>query len=185
MPTLDEKNEFLKRDLSDTLKWLFVGAVVWQAADPRGKRPECGCHQRALGMYMSFTQARALYEFYFSKEDNRNDDARARHFLRSGAKPKFKSSLYPRYIKGKPANKRVFHLVYRRSEHSGGGESGGDESEHLKNQVLVFARELRQITEEFARHVERRFVRLVQSALEDGLNEGGKVADCFKIANPL
>jgi hypothetical protein len=89
MPTTDEQNEFLEKDLPDALKWLFVGAVVWQAAQ---EKPEKCCHQEALGMFMSSVQARALYEFYYSagktgRKGGKADDARAREFCNTWAAP--------------------------------------------------------------------------------------------------
>ena len=121
MHTLDEKNEFLRKDLHDALMWLFVGAVVWQAADPLKKNPKRCPHQRALGLYMNIVQARALYEFYCQKKRDKEDDARARDFAPSWKRPENKP-YYSKYMDGDgkaPASKRVFHLVYGRSKHSG------------------------------------------------------------------
>jgi hypothetical protein len=186
MTTTNEKNEFLEEDLTDALKWLFVGAVAWQATDPKENQPERCCHQKVLAMYTSLVQARALYEFYYDVKPNRKpDDARVRDFAPSWVVPK--RHYYSKYMDGgAPANKRVFHLVYGRNRHSG-GRGGSDESEDLKNQVLAFAKELREITEEFVKCAEPQFVRLVQAALENGLNEAESVAGegCFNIANPL
>ena len=184
MPTLDMQNEFLEKDLSDALRWLFVGAVVWKAAD---EKPERCCHQKALGMFMSFAQARALYEFYCkegktSTKGGVSDDARAWEFCDSWTIPN--SSLYRDYMSmGKPANKRVFHLVYARSTKAGGpGHSGPT---HINEQVLNSARDLRLITETFAKSVKQEFTSLVQSALQKGLEEAEKTATLFGIANPL
>ena len=97
LPTLAEKNAFLKADLRDALEWLFVGAVVWHAASDK---PERCCHQKPLGMFSVFIQARALYEFYCKKERTL-DDARALDFCDSWTPPN--SSLYRDYVqKGKP-----------------------------------------------------------------------------------
>jgi hypothetical protein len=63
----EEKEKFLQKDFCDALTWLFVGAVIWEAAQ---RRPECCCHQVVLGMYTTLVQARALYEFFFSKTRN-------------------------------------------------------------------------------------------------------------------
>src|SRR5271169_2288093 len=114
-PTIDEQKKFLEDDLSDALKGLFVGAVVWEAAHNSEQCP----FQQGLGMMTTLVQARALYEFYSSKNATAYDDARAKQFASSWTGTN--SILYNDYMAGKkPANKRVFHLVYFRSEHSGG-----------------------------------------------------------------
>lgn len=124
MPTLDQQNEFLEKDFPDALKWLFVGAVVWQAAK---QKPERCCHQGALGMFMSFVQARALYEFFQGEEQSagkqKPNDTRAWEFCDSWVVPE--SRLYREYMfRGKPVNKRVFHLVYDRSKEANAGGPG-------------------------------------------------------------
>lgn len=108
---LDEstKKSFLTEDLYDALRWLFVGALTWAASKDQPHR--CG-NQDALAMFTSLTQARALYEFFYGVGE-KDDDARARHFASAWDPPK--TDLYRRYMAGgKPANKRVFHLVYNR-----------------------------------------------------------------------
>ncbi len=74
------------------------------------------------------------------------DDARAGHFA-----PKWqpKSALYLKYMASeKPANKRMFHLVYGRSLHAGG--AGHDGPDHVKNQVVEVARDLPRLMRAFA-----------------------------------
>lgn len=66
--TLDERKKFLEDDLSDALKGLFVGAVVWAAADASERCP----FQKGLGMFTNLVQARSLYESAFG------------HLVRSG-----------------------------------------------------------------------------------------------------
>lgn len=186
IPTLNEKRDFLEKDLADALKWLFVGAVVWQAAK---ERPEKHCHQKALGMFMSFVQARALYEFYCkqdrtSAKGNKSDDARAGEFCDSWTCPD--SDLYRGYMRqGQPANKRVFHLVYGRSKEANAGGPGHSGPSHMNEQVLKCARDLRQITQAFTKCAKAEFTDLVQLALQGALNEAANVAAGFNIANPL
>jgi len=94
MATENEMREFLEIDLYDTLRWLFVSAVTWHVTDGR---PE-----RVLAMNTNFVQARALYEFYFSKKRSR-DDPRASHFASSWSEPE--TPLYQNYMStGCPAN---------------------------------------------------------------------------------
>lgn len=81
------------------------------------------------------------------------------------------------------ANKRVFHLVYNRAVHAGG--SGEDSLDHLKNQVLELARDLRRLTEEFAHNVDPNCRNGVRYALHEGLREAELAADFYGIANPL
>ena len=115
MHTSDEQQAFLRDDLHDSLRWLFVDAIAWKASQ---KRPEpCG-NQNVLGMYTSLVQARALYDFFYKR--GRGDDAQAWHFAPSWNDDGGGNSLYQRYMaRESPANKRVFHLVYNRSEHAG------------------------------------------------------------------
>jgi hypothetical protein len=177
--TLEERKKFLEDDLSDALKGLFVGAVVWLAADGSD-------FQKGLGFYTSIVQARALYEFYCSPAIGRTDDARASDFGNLWTTQKSASDLYRTFMaKGKPANKRVFHLVYLRSEHSGGQIHEHDGPDHIKNQVLNFAIDLRRLTEEFGKTVDTDFCESVQSALQKALNGAQQAADGCKIVNPL
>ena len=166
---------FLKDDLYDALRWLFEGAVSWESA--RRNTARAARHQSVLGMYASLVQARALYEFFYKEE--KNDAARAKHFAPTW-KPQ-KTQLYQKYMdRLRPANKRVFHLVYNRTIQAGG--SGQDE---LKNQVLEFAKDLRKITEEFAHNASTDFRDGIQFALNKALQEAELAANHYSIPNPL
>lgn len=172
------KEKFVTDDLYDALRWLFVGAVTWEASRSQPHRCE---NQDVLGMFASLTQARALYEFFYGPKEQ-GDDARACHFA-SAWKPD-KTDLYRKYMAaGKPANKRLFHLVYNRASHAGG--PGHDGPDHLKNQVLNFAKDLRGLTERFADSMETDFRGSVRHALRKALEEAKLVADHYRIANPL
>ena len=177
---MDEKTQLLKEDLHDALRWLFVGAVTWEAARKQPHR--CG-NQDALAMFTSLTQARALYEFFYAAP-GKSDDARARDFCPASAWNPSKSYLYLDYMAAKkPANKRVFHLVYDRADHAGGlGEDGPD---HLKNQVLNFARDLRRLTEEFIKCIDSKFHHVAGAALHGALAEAKSIADYYEISDPL
>jgi hypothetical protein len=172
-----ERNEFLEKDLLDALRWLFVGAVTWHAT-----KGQPGC---ALGMYTNLVQARALYEFYFAPEGSKPDDARACNFTSSPwTEPP--STLYVNYMaKETPANKRVFHLVYRRSDPRNAGGPDDDETDHLKNQVLNFAKDLRRITEAFVACTKPELHAIAQTALAKALAEAQATADRYSIRNPL
>ena len=184
--TEDEKTRFLTEDLPDVLKWLVVGAVMWQAAEPKEKRDERCPHQRAVGMFTGLVQARALYDFYYAKKKTGDDDARASDFVKDWPRirSKIRSGVLARYL-GKPVNKRVFHAVYRRSDHSGGNRSDSGEATHLKNQVLAIARELLKISKEFARHVDQKFNAEAQYALRAACNEAQTMARAYGISIPL
>lgn len=175
--TPDEKREFLEKDLYDALRWLFVAAVTWEASQ---RLPDRCANQDALAMFTSLTLARALYEFYYGPE-KQHDDARARHFAPTWNPSQ--TALYRRYMLGPPANKRVFHLVYNRANHAGG--TGHDGLDHLNNQVLKFAKDLRGLTEEFAADADPAFRGSVQYALQEALKEATRAADHYGIANPL
>lgn len=118
----EDKKSFLKDDLKDALTGTFVGAVSWLAhpetTDDRGVR--------GLGMYTTFLQARALYEFFFDKsvDEKIGGRARAGHFV-SSWQASDPDKLRKRYMT-KPANNRLFHLVYGRSKF--GGASKPDEA---------------------------------------------------------
>jgi hypothetical protein len=177
--TVAERKKFLEDDLSDALKGLFVGAVVWQAGDDSD-------FQKGLGFFTSIVQARALYEFYCSPKQAEADDARARDFGHLWTSQKSASSLYRKYMaKGKPANKRVFHLVYLRQRHSGGAIQEHDGPDHIKHQVLHFAKDLQRLTQEFAKTVDADFQKSVTCALQKALDGAQQAADCCKIPNPL
>jgi len=173
-----DKDLFLKKDLKDALKWLLVGAVVWEAAKGKERCP----NQDAIGMFTNFVQARALYEFYYAKEQN-PDDARARQFCDSWEAPE--STLHARYVaSGKPLNKRVFHLVYGRSKKQYAGASGPGGADHVNQQVLACARELLQITRKFIDCVRPEFKNRAQSALDEGLRDADNAAECLELENP-
>jgi hypothetical protein len=192
MRNLDEMKKFLEEDLTHALKELFAGTVAWEAADTKKGRSELCPFQRDLGMYASFVQARALYEFYSAKNKKRpkkgqkQDDARASDFVSAGkwTERDSKSKLYSDYMDNEsPANKRVFHLVYGRSHHAGG--PANDEANHIKNQVLSFAKELLKFTREFATRVDQDFRGSVDCALQKALKAVEESANRCKIANPL
>jgi hypothetical protein len=178
MPTPEEKKEFLEKDLYNTLRWLFVSAVIWHASEGRAGPG------RLLGMYTNFVEARALYEFYYT-QGNKPDDARAHHFSSSWTEPK--TALYIKYMDSQtPAQKRVFHLVYGRSTEANAGGPGDEHPDQLKNQVLNFTRDLFVLTEKFVKRIkEPEFRGMVQTALDDALIEARKTADEYAIPNPL
>jgi hypothetical protein len=141
------------------------------------------CHERHRTRARDEHEFRALYEFYFTS-GTKPDDARAVQFVPSWDEPK--SPLYLKYMDhGKPANKRVFHLVYDRSVAANAGGAGHDGPDHIKNQVLEFAKDLRRITEQFIGCVEPPLQTIVRTTLDNALNEARKTADCHGIANPL
>jgi hypothetical protein len=178
---LEERIKFLENDLADALKGLFVGAVIWKAADTSEICP----FQKGIGMFASFLQARALYEFYHSKGSGKDDDARAKDFAPAWDVAQ-QSDLYKQYMApGRPANKRLFHLVYFRSEHSGGPIGEHDGPEHLKNRVLDFAKDLIRLTEDFINSVEPQFHESAERALQTGRTGGNEAAKACGIANPL
>lgn len=174
---VNEEIDFLKKDLYNTLKELFIGAVTWRAhldADTR--------YLRDLGMFSCFVQARALYEFFYLKPNGGSKlggTASAYHFIRSW-KPSDERQLYAKYMdKNTPAQKRVFHLVYGRSGYAGGAAK--DESDHLKNQVLNFAVDLKRLTEEFARSVDEKYRPSVECALRRALQDAATLARGYDI----
>ncbi len=175
------KLAFLSDDLYDALRWLFEGAVIWAAAKEKERRGEEVCrHQALLGMYTSLVQARALYDFFYYKSTNRahSDDAGACDFAKSWCAEPSKDSLYTKYMKrGKPANKRVFHLVYCRERR--GGEP------QLNTQVVEFARDLRALTIKFADEAEPQFQSCIHCALGRALAEAEGAAKHYGIANPF
>lgn len=168
---------FLEEDLYDALRWLFVGAVAWRASSEAPDRFGRLC---VLGMLTSFVQARALYEFFYNS--GRGDDARARDFVPSWNEPE--SHLFRNYMAARsPANKRVFHLVYNRGAHAGG--PGRNSPDHVKNQVVEFAKDLRRLSELFLKRVGPDFRTSAQSALQKALQEAELEAKHYGIANPL
>jgi hypothetical protein len=181
MPTANalEMKDFLEEDLYDALRWTFVSAVAWHASD-------CG-PERVFEMNTNFVQARALYEFYFGDKDTKErkpDDARARDF--GGSWNETGTDLYLKYMcGGKPANKRVFHLVYGRSSPDNAGGPGPDGDDHIKNQVLEFARDLHRTTERFIECADKQFCDIVRTTLNQALAEAAKTADFYGIRNPL
>lgn len=183
MATPNERKEFLEKDLYDALRWLFVGAVTWQAAQVR---PERCPNQPALGMYTNLVQARALYEFFYNTMRGKPYDAWAHHFASSWVQQRPRSPLYDKYMATqKPANKRIFHLVYERSQSRNAGWTGHDGPDHLKNQVVRFAKDLRKITEAFVKCVKPQFRGIAKAALDNALNEAKNIADKYGIANPV
>jgi hypothetical protein len=184
MASVETMKNFLKDDLYNSLKELFVGAVTWAYGQRNDVR-----YMRDLGMFTCFVQARALYEFFYKKKKNRKGNyqpggtASARHFLPSWT-PQDHQKLYANYMcDGAPAQKRVFHLVYGRSRFSGGVKE--DESDHIKNQVLVFARDIKRLTVEFAASVKQGERELVECALANALLASRELAESYGICDPL
>jgi hypothetical protein len=173
---LQQDCDFLRDDLYDALRWLFEGAVAWQAGHVKPKL--LGRQQVGFAMFTSLIQARALYEFFYAKARS-HDDLRSRDFAPSWTPPK--SDLYKRYMaSGKPAQKRVFHLVRDRSIHAGG--VGPD---RLNQQVLNFANELKKLTAEFAANAEQTFSDEIRFALTKALEEANKAAKHYDIPCPI
>ena len=179
--SIHTKLAFLNDDLYDALRWLFVTAVTWESM--RQKPELCTANQDAISMLANLTQARALYEFFFGSQQTRKpDDARACDFA-----PQWNpnpSSLHTIYMgTGKSTNKRVSHLVYNRSAYSGG--SAVNDSDHLKNQVLNFTKEIRDITEKLAQQADPSFSDPIRGALDKALAEAQQTANHYGITNPL
>lgn len=129
---------------------------------------------------MSLVEARALYEFFYAPEQR--DSARACHFAPAWSPAK--TDLYQEYMaNGRPANKRLFHLVYNRASHAGGpGHEGPD---HLNQQVLNFAKDIRGLTEQFAASAHTDFRDSIRRALQKALEEAKLAADLYGIASPF
>jgi hypothetical protein len=128
-------------------------------------------------MYTSLVQARALYGFFYKK--GAGDDFRVGDFSSKWKPPQ--SRLYQRYMdQGKPAQKRIFHLVRNRSVHP-----GGTGPEQLNKQVLQFAKELRKLTEALARNADPAFQCEIQSALGRAIREAELSARHYGIPNPF
>jgi hypothetical protein len=139
-------------------------------------------------MYTTFTEARALYEFFHhhdsrrsDSDDARLDDARADHFATNWKAAE--SEVYKDYVaRTKPANKRMFHLVYRRDEKSGETSSKGP----LNEQVLSVAKDLLDVAGQFVENIDDSVCReLARTALQKALYEGQKAAKHYCVANPL
>lgn len=170
------KASFLEQDLYDALRWMVVGAVTWTAPDCRAHP-----HLKVLSMNTVFVQARALYDFYFGK-GIRVDDARASHFVASWADSP-SAELSDFLGTGRPANKRVFHLVYDRQAHSGG--SSNDESDHLKNQVLNLATRLLDTTCDFVARLDDGLRPSGQLAVRQALRDARACARVYSILDPF
>jgi hypothetical protein len=157
---------------------MFEGAIAWEAWKlSKGSAR----HQGVLGMYTVFMEARALYEFIHSHKLPLRfpDEARADDFASPPWQAK-KSAVYSHYMDNKkPANKRMFHLVYRRSKTTGpAGE--------LNEQVLNVTKDLLYLSQEFVTNINDDDLRaLGEKALQDATNEAQKAADHYGITNPL
>ena len=185
------RRQSLEDDLYNALCYLFEGAIAWDAwkrttEKAAGEKPSSTVilrHQGVLGMYTAFMEARALYEFFHKHGRRGHDDARADDFASEWKANQ--TDVYKNYMAAeKPANKRMFHLVYGRSEHSGG--TGTEGIDHLKEQVLNVAKDLRDLTDEFNKHIDDSgFREVAETALRKALDEAQKAADHYRIANPL
>jgi hypothetical protein len=174
-----DKGEFLHKDFSDTLRWMLIGAITWKAAPTKA----CCPNLDVVGMYTALERSRTLYEFFYTAP-KRDDDARAFEFAPSWDVER-QSNQYKTYMRPQsPVNKRISHLVWGRSGHSGG--TLDDESDALKNQVLPCARDLIRITTEFIALVRPDSLQAVaQSALDDARKEAHNAAKKFGIDNPF
>ncbi len=175
-----DREEFLRDDFYNALRYLFEGAIAWDAW--KQSENDAFWHQGALGMYTTFMEARALYDFFHKrKTPNDGDNARADHFVLRWEGSK--SDVYLRYMaQRKPVNKRMFHLIYARRAHSGETATAGP----LKEQVLNVARDLCELSREFAKHIKDSMLQdVARTALKSALCEAKKAANHYGIANPL
>lgn len=174
-----EKEAFLREDFKDSLQWLFVGAIAWKATHSKYFCP----HLKVLSMYTGLELSRGLYEFFFAKA-TRTDDARALEFAPSWDVSDT-TAIYKKYMGPRaPMNKRISHLVWGRSGHSGGAQI--DESDHLKNQVLNCGSDLLAITKKFIRLVTPDSCRAAaQFALEKALAEAHSTATGYGVVSPF
>jgi hypothetical protein len=179
MPGDNEKVAFLRADFYDTLRWMLVGAVTWKAAPTWKAFP----HLIVVGMYTALERSRTLYEFFYAG-NGRNDDARAEQFA-SVWNSADQSALYKKYMgPRKPVNKRISHLVWKRSAHSGGTLADG--SDQLNKQVLPCARDLLAITKKFIALITPGLIRdAAQFALDKALEEARSTAEKYRIDNPF
>jgi hypothetical protein len=168
-----KEEAFLSKGFKDTLRWLFVAAIAWQAAPKRNRCP----HLKVMAMYTALERSGTLYEFFYTT-GRYEEDARALNFVGDWPFDK-QSDSYLRYEKymgyESPINKRISHLVWERDNHSGGVLE--DKSDHLKNQVLPCALDLMPITEQFITRVTPEPVRnAARCALQDALAEASSMA---------
>jgi hypothetical protein len=173
-----DRRDFLAKDLYNTLRYLVEGAVAW-AAWKASPGSNIFRHQGVLAMYASLMEARALYGFFHEHEPPRHaDEARADDFVSNNWKAP-KNPVYTEYMAwGKPANKRMFHLVYGRAQQAGPNP--------LNEQVLEVAKDLRKLTEDFIKNITNADCRTCASkALQDALCEAEKAARHYSITNPL
>lgn len=182
-----DRTQFLQDDFYNSLRYMFEGAIAWhawkQALEKRDQSWPIFRHQGVLGMYATFIEARALYEFFHSHNSRRSDsdDARADDFATNWRAAE--SEVYQDYAAhSRPANKRMFHLVYRRNEKSGETSSKGP----LKEQVLNVAKDVLDVAGKFVENVDDSVYReLARIALRKALDEGQKAARHYCVANPL
>ncbi|MGI8807930.1 MAG: hypothetical protein ACR2KK_08840 [Acidimicrobiales bacterium] len=175
----EDKLSFLANDFYDALRWLFEGAVAWQAG---ALKQEISRHQQLFAMSTAVLQARALYEFFFS-EQKAPDDARAQQFVAKWAVTK--TEPYKNYMaSGMPANKRFFHLVFGREFRSGG--SGHHGPDHLNQQVLSFAKDISILATSFVNAIDDPDLRTTaQEALDKANQDGAEAAADYEIPNPF
>jgi len=182
MPTEAEKVSFLDEDFYDCLRWLVVAAHAWDAPQDRI------AHQKVLAMMTAFVQARALYEFYRPRSGGGDDDgARAHDFCPAGADVSKLVDSHPelrRYLgHGEAANKRLFHLVYGRSGHSGGNQP--DESDDLKDQVRLVAERMVAVTRRFVHLAKSDYKQRIEDALTKALDDGCRAARAYGLDTPI
>lgn len=183
LPSPAEMATFLEKDLGNDLRWLFDAAVIWSLTDSAPIDPKSlGRHADVHTMHAAVALARCIYEFYFDPGERFPDDARARHFCRAWtATPTSEYATY--FAPGAPANKRVLHLAYGRSQQSGGTGQQGDD--HLNRRVLAAAKDLLNVTQAFAQSVEPCFKPSAKVALDLALSEARHASTSLGTANPL
>jgi hypothetical protein len=182
-----DRTQFLQHDFYNSLRYMFERAIAWhawkQAQEKRDQSSSIFRHQGVLGMYATFTEARALYEFFHHHDSLRSDrdDARADDFATNWKAAE--SEVYKDYVAhSKQANKRMFHLVYRRDEKSGEISSKGP----LNEQELNVAKDLLDVAGQFVENIDDSVCReLARTALQKALYEGQQAAKHYCVANPL
>lgn len=160
------KEEFLREDLYNELRWLLCAATEWHACRKLAKEPGCRQphHLIVYTMDSALLHARSLYEF-FTAASIKPDRRTWRDYSHNARQ---ESVTYDKFIK--PLHGRVMHLNRDREGYDA-----------VKDEVVNLAADVLRLWDDFSKKSDvKPYVQSLQEYRELAVREAEAVAEQYK-----